>query len=83
MENNVKAEDVVLGHVEMSMESYARIASDRRAGVWADMIAKIGITVPYLPIPYQDDTTDTIGMNLVGIPAVSETRSQDDTRHAE
>lgn len=83
MTEKLKPEDVVLGHVSMSKEAHARIPREQRAGVWARMIAELGISGPYLPIPYEDEATDVVGMNLVGIPTVVDSPTEDDARHAE
>lgn len=68
MEQKVTAEDVVLGHVSMSRETYERIPIRQRPQVWAGMIAKLGISASYFPMLLDDPHTDTVFVNLIGLP---------------
>jgi hypothetical protein len=59
---------VIIGHVAMSKERYALLTPDQRNAEWTRLIGKLDTgDRPWLPIPFTDDTTDTVGMNLVGL----------------
>lgn len=76
MSDHVKAEDVVLGHVEMSQETYAVLTPEERSRAWESMISELGLTQAYLPMPYVNDATHTVGMNLLGVEGFNRLRKE-------